>query len=488
MPEKRRPGVVVLGEDEIRLTSVGLDIGSATTQAVFSRIELVLKDSRYVPVKREILHASPVLLTPYIDATTLDAAALSTFVKEQYAAADLTPEGVDTGVVIMTGTALRRENAQAIGSALSLDGGALVSLAAGDTMEGMIAAHGSGAVEASSSGTPVLNIDIGGGTTKLSICKDRRVLQVAALDVGARLIVRDADSRIIRLEPAGKEIATELGMELSVGDRLEDDALLSIADAMARGVLAASGVGIESPYVDLLLRTPPLDLATTPRTAILSGGVSRYFSGESSEGFGDLGPVLAARLKELAVAGNYEIRPSEIGIRATVLGASQYTVQMSGATITVSPDRLPLRDVRVADPALDLAAEQIDPVVIATSVREALARVGRAEGEGTVAIRVAWLGVPSFGRLDGLARGIADGLDSVVRVGHPAIVVIDADIGRLVGSHLTRVLGDSAGVISVDGVELQELDFVDLGAIVDGSTALPVTIKSIMFDQSGVKR
>lgn len=484
MDGQQRQELVVLGEHEITLISVGLDIGSATTQLLFSRVHLVLKDARYLTVGREILHISPVMLTPYVDATTLDAQALYAFVKEQYQAANLVPDEVDTGVLIMTGTALRPENAKAVGSALSLEGGRLVSLAAGDAMEATIAAHGSGAVQLSQSGGPILNVDIGGGTTKLSICEAGRVVQVAALDVGARLIAWDEDLRIIRLEPQAKALAKRLDISLSLGAKIDEKSLHLIAESMAAAVLSAAGAGVDSQLVEFLLRTPPLDFRRTPGRASLSGGVSCYFGGQLARDFGDLGSLIAAELKGLAASVGYEIHSSADGIRATVLGASQHTVQMSGATVCVSGHTLPIRNVRVADPIVEFGLADIDSDVVATAVSRSLMRVGRAEGEAPVAIRVGWSGLPTFARLDALSRGIVAGLEPVLRHGHPAVVVTDVDIGRLLGNHLIRVTNGAVPVICVDGVELRELDFVDLGSIVAGTTTLPVTIKSIIFEQN----
>src|SRR6266513_5931566 len=161
-------------EDNIVLTSVGVDIGSSTSHLLFSRLELERQDTRYVTVRRDVLYQSEILLTPYRGTTTIDQQALKTFIDHQYAQAHLTRDQVDTGALILTGVALLRENARAIAELFAEDAGRFVAVSAGDNLEATMAAHGSGAVQLSESRGGVMNIDIGGGTTKVVNCRDGR--------------------------------------------------------------------------------------------------------------------------------------------------------------------------------------------------------------------------------------------------------------------------------------------------------------------------
>ena len=203
-------------QDHVSLISVGIDIGSAGTQVIFSRLELrrLGEDlsSRYYVVARETLHQSPVSLTPYRSEERIDDAALATIIDEAYAAARLHPDDVDAGVVILTGEALRRENAAAIAGVLAEEGGEFVCASAGHHMEAMLAAYGSGAASASHEHRQrILNIDIGGGTTKLAVVDDGRVVATAAVHIGGRLMAVDEAGRIVRLDPAGREHAAAAG-------------------------------------------------------------------------------------------------------------------------------------------------------------------------------------------------------------------------------------------------------------------------------------
>src|SRR5260370_23435162 len=93
-------------EDEIRLVSVGVDIGSSTSHLVFSRLVLDRLDNRYVVSERKVIHESEVLLTPYSGDATIDAAALRRFIDGQYQLAGIDPKAIDTGALILTGVAV----------------------------------------------------------------------------------------------------------------------------------------------------------------------------------------------------------------------------------------------------------------------------------------------------------------------------------------------------------------------------------------------
>src|SRR3954462_244411 len=212
--------------DNVTLTSVGIDIGSAGTQVIFSKVHLrrLSEDltSRYYVVGRETLFRSPVALTPYQSEERIDDAKLRAIIDEAYKQAALAAADIDTGVVILTGEALRRDNAQAIAGFLAEQGGDFVCATAGHHMEAMLAAYGSGAARVSSHpGKALLNIDIGGGTTKLALVENGRVIATAAIHVGGRLQVTDEQGQIVRLDPAGQHHAAQAGFPWPKGGQAQ---------------------------------------------------------------------------------------------------------------------------------------------------------------------------------------------------------------------------------------------------------------------------
>src|SRR6266540_2194134 len=180
-------------EDQICILSVGVDIGSSTSHLVFSRIVLERLDARYVVTERETFYQSDILLTPYAAEDTIDAEALGDFIRKQYDSAMVDPEEIDAGALILTGVAVRRSNARRIGELFAAHAGKLVAVSAGDSLETVMAAYGSGAVARSiRDRAVVMNVDVGGGTAKIAVCDAGQVVAVTALDVGARLVCVDA--------------------------------------------------------------------------------------------------------------------------------------------------------------------------------------------------------------------------------------------------------------------------------------------------------
>jgi len=469
-------------EDELCVLSVGVDIGSSTSHLVFSRIVLERLDARYVVTERESFFQSDILLTPYAAEDTIDADALGAFIARQYRDAKVDPDEIDAGALILTGVAVRRRNARRIGALFAREAGRLVAVSAGDSLESVMAAYGSGAAARSiRNGAPVMNIDVGGGTTKIAVCADGKVVDVTALDIGARLVVTDEARRIVRVEEAGRRIGAALGLPLEPGAVLPEDDARALAASMAEGVLEAMRGGAPKSGGTDLLRLDPLSWRGELCDVSFSGGVSEYIYGGEIKSYGDLGLPLAGELRARLPIGLQLARP-EARIRATVIGAAQYTVQVSGSTIFVSPlDTLPLRNVPVIAPALPLQDDKIEPAAVASAIRSALKRRELDDGASPVALFVPWRGSATFQRLDDLCRGILDGLAPLLAHRHPIVLIGDGDVGGLIGIHFCEEMKVAAPIVSIDGLELTDFDYIDIGAILDTSGAVAVVIKSLVF-------
>lgn len=477
-------------EDEIRLTSVGVDIGSSTSHLVFSRLLLERLDNRYVVSERELLHESEVLLTPYAAHAgdeSIDAEALRRFVDRQYALAGLAPAAIDSGALILTGVAVRRRNARAIGELFAAEAGKFVAVSAGDALETTLAAYGSGAAALSiREDARVMNVDIGGGTTKIAVCEAGAVVEQSALDVGARILAFDDQGRIARIEPAALRLAAEVGLALGLGRVPEPVALQALVERMAERLFEAlQGGAAVRPATAALLRLPPLTGTRLPALLSFSGGVSEYLYGRSRESHGDLGPALAAAVMRRVQGWGPRIVSPDQGIRATVVGASQYTVQVSGSTVFVQPpSALPLRNLQVITPELPLAGEALDAEAIAAAVRSALQAMDLQHGECAVALCYRWQGSATHARLDAFCRGVQHGLAPLLARRRPLVLVGDGDIGGLVGMHAYTELQLANAIVSIDGIVLHAFDFIDIGALLETSGAVPVVIKSLVFPQT----
>jgi len=475
-------------ENEIELLSVGVDIGSSTSHIIFSKIMMERMGTRYVVTKREAIYKSEVLLTPYSDDTTIDADILGAFISRQYMLAGFSPDEIDTGALILTGVAVRRTNARAIGDLFAAQAGKFVAVSAGDALETMLVAYGSGAVALSHHRKArVMNVDIGGGTSKIAVCVNGEVVDITALDVGARIICFDNDGRINRLEEAGRVHAAEAGLTIKPGDVISSDDLARIIDIMVTRLFQTMGVDQIEKETSDLMRLASLKNPSRPDIVTFSGGVSEYIYDHETKNYGDLGVLLAAEVKRRIQGWGPEISVPVEGIRATVIGASQYTIQVSGNTIFVAPaEILPLRNVPVFSPNLPLDAEVLSIEDIAEVIRHALARMELHDASQPVAMCFNWKGSATFARLNAFCRGTIKGMAPLLTAGLPLILVNDGDIGGLIGLHCHTECRLENPVVSVDGILLNEFDFIDIGALLEGSGAVPVVVKSLVFPESNM--
>ncbi len=417
------------------------------------------------------------ILTPYSSERRIDTDALGKFIARSYDAAGWSPDDVDTGAVITTGEAARKENASAIVQLFSGQAGKFVCATAGHHLESLLAAHGSGAVALSrQAATPlVLNVDIGGGTTKLAVCRDGRVEETAAIDVGARLVSWDATGTIRAVTRAGARVAKDAGVRIAVGDPRDERALEALAERIADLALRAP-LGKDFDDASLWL-TEPL-LARGPfHTLVFSGGVGEYIYGWQEKEFGDLG-VLLGRAIVRRLAAFEVLRPVE-SIRATCIGASQYSVQVSGDTLFLSdPGLLPLRDLA----AVAVRAETASAGPIADEIRRGIARLDREDGRFALAVR--WRHGPAYPALKELCAGIADGTRDLLGAHASLVVVLDADLAGIVGQMLRDELGVRAPLVCIDQIALSDLDFIDIGALLPEKSVVPVVVKSLVFSQA----
>jgi ethanolamine utilization protein EutA len=475
---------VYVGE-HIRLRSAGIDIGSSTSHLVFSELVLTRQgrylSSRYQVVRRDVRFRSRVTLTPYSSPLRIDAAAVARFIDQAYRDAGLGPSDIDTGAVITTGEAALKENAAPLIQLFAADAGKFVCATAGPHLESLLAAHGSGAAALSrGSEQVVLNVDVGGGTTKFAVCRKGAVQETAAIHVGARLLAWDGGGRLCRVEEQGRAFARAAGGgDAAAGGAVPPAAVLdAVAERMADAITqvidgrARSHDGGEPVWI-----TERLQTAGPFSHVVFSGGVAEYIYGCERAEFGDLGPRLARAL--LARCRHRVILEPKERIRATCIGASQYTVQVSGNTIFL-PDAgvLPVRNVPVAAVrGLDSPSRER----VAAAVRRALRRLDLEDGQDRFALAIHWHHGPRYAAVAELCRGLVAALPETVGAQRPLLVVIDADVAGLVGRTLREECGVAGPIACIDQVALREFDYVDIGSLMPDQHVVPVVVKSLVF-------
>lgn len=461
------------------LTSVGIDIGSSTSHLMFSQLLIgypSLHQRKPVVLERKVIARSPILLTPFAGDWNIQPEPLRELVDATFTAAGLERERIDTGAVIITGEAARRDNAAKIAELFADEAGRFVCATAGPALETIMAAHGSGAVRQSRElGLTVLNIDLGGGTTKVSVIANGRIEDTAAMNIGARLVAYDRGGRVVRLEKAGRRLLEALGRPLRVGDGIDEELCAALATRMARALFDALAGGA-APWDEFYVTRPLGGLPEKLDGVLFSGGVAEYIYGRQEALFGDLGPYLGRAIRREAERAGQQIMDCAEGIRATVVGASQYTVQLSGETIHVPTNaKLPVRNLRVFVARVDWQAPVAERSGLA--VERILAERDPEVRGWPFALAFSSPPFQGYGAAQAMAQGIDSALARLDPEDRPQLLVFEQNVGGVVGAALSA----RWNIPCIDEVSLAEMDFIDVGGVVEGENFVPVVIKSLAF-------
>jgi ethanolamine utilization protein EutA len=232
--------------------------------------------------------------------------------------------------------------------------------------------------------------------------------------------------------------------------------------------------------------TDPLGVIGGVEGVMFSGGVGEYVYGREERDFGDLGLRFGRAIRERLEAGRLPFPLLSAGecIRATAIGASEYSVQLSGNTIYLSSpgELLPRKNLQVVQPRVPLD-ETVEPSMVAEAIRDHFRRFDLVEGESDVALAFRWSGSPAYARLAGFARGIVGALPRTLADGKPLFILLDGDIAQTLGAILRDELGVVSEVLVLDGISLWDFDYIDLGRVRMPSFTVPVTIKSLVFSE-----
>jgi ethanolamine utilization protein EutA len=473
------------------MISVGIDIGTTTTQIIFSRLEMQggVGLQRATIAQKSILYRSPVTFTPLTDAETIDAAAVVALLRQEYRQAGFAPADIDMGAVIITGETAKKRNAAEILQALAHLAGDFVVAVAGPHLEGVIAGRGSGAAAYSRRHfTTVMNVDIGGGTANSAVFQQGRVLGAAAANVGGRLLQIDPHTqRIKQLAPPARPVLEALGLSLHPGDAPSLAQLRAFTDALAEAVMQLIA-GTPSPLTAKLMLTEPVPIPSAETALFFSGGVGHDFyhtppprSLDEVLVHGDVGPLLAESLRRHPALARYKVCPPPETSGATVLGAGTQTVSLSGSTQWLEPERLPIRNAPVIRPHWADAPPAREQV--AAAARQALIQADVDSATPVaVAVDITWpVDYPSLVELaHGLALFAAGNLPST----RTLLIIVQSDYARVLGQ-LIKSLAPARPLLVIDQVTLHDGDYIDLGRPTVGGQIVPLSIKTLYFGPSG---
>lgn len=479
------------------MLSVGIDVGTTTSQVVASRLSVANRARagtvpRLDVESREVLYQGEPTLTPLTGDDAIDVDALLEVIRGEYRAAGIRPEQVETGAVIITGETARTRNAEAILAGLSDLAGDFVVTVAGPHIESQIAGRGSGAAEWSARHyATVVNVDIGGGSANAALFRNGRHLASAATMVGGRQAVVDPVSgTLVHLKHAGRELVRAAGLPLAVGRPVSLADLRRLTDLMA-DIVVDLVLGRTSQLGDLVALTPPLELDGPPAGFFISGGVGAAYYDDlpattlaEVARYGDVGPLLARSLKENPRWQQLVVHQPTQTQRATVLGAASQQVTLSGSTIWAEEEHLPLRNLPVVEPGLARAADGLDdPDRVLAAVRAAVQRWD-AEQDSPRLFAIS-LDLPermTFPQVSVLAQGLAAFADQSLPAGQPLVLVSEEDYAQVLGQTI-RAANAHLPIIVVDQIGLDEGDFIDIGEPLFDGRVVPVSVKTLVFYQ-----
>lgn len=445
------------------LLSMGLDVGTTTTQLILSELTVENRAGAFsVPeldiTDRKVRYKSPVHFTPMLDESRVDAEALRQLVQKEYEAAGICRQQVDTGAIIITGETSRKENARQVLQSLSDFAGEFVVATAGPHLESLLAAKGAGSVEQSRHGT-LLHMDIGGGTSNLALLEEGKTLRTGCLNVGGRLIKLSREGVITYVSPVLQGLT-----ELKPGDGVTEQQLWPVAELLTRALEMAAGL---RPVDGLLERLSTLEAGTPfepapPGTTLcFSGGVAECIRQDHPWlQFGDLGPVLGRCIRQSRFRDRYLL--GQETIRATVIGAGCHSTQLSGSTVFCKDVSLPVKNL---------------PVVCFSEAEQESDRLSRLiEARSAEQDRTPVLNFP----------GTAGGYAAVCRLAnalaetqlHPLYVSVEQDMAKALGQALSLRCPDRQ-ILCLDRLSLQENSYLDVGQPV--GPAFPVVIKTLIL-------
>ncbi|MEG2206604.1 MAG: ethanolamine ammonia-lyase reactivating factor EutA [Clostridia bacterium] len=457
------------------LLSVGIDVGTSTTQCVFSELCLTNMAPAFAMPKvqiteKKVLCRCKLRLTPLRGMDEIDAEKLRTMIEEDYRDAGMRPQDIRCGSIIVTGETARKQNARAVSQALSALAGEFVVATAGPDLESILAGRGSGAAALSSElGKRVLNMDIGGGTTNMCLFVQGEPEQTANLDIGGRLLRFEPDMHtVLSVSPKLLLVAEDIG--LRIGQQLSDVEISLLSARMARVLEEALNLRPRTGLYERLV----LERGFTPdmRADVytFSGGVADCVYGAAEKGiaFEDIGMALGAAIRATACFGEGRVlRPKETQ-QATVIGAGAYSMTVSGSTIQYGGITFPIKNLPAGK--IRFASAEDIPALCERILEQC--RIF----DGECAIAFTGLEQPTFQQIE----AAADELARALRIAPLHVLIMERDMAKALGQALTRRLGD-VPLVCIDGIPLAHGDMVDIGAPLSEGRVLPIVVKTLAF-------
>lgn len=470
--------------------SVGIDLGTSTTQMIISKLHIKNMASSFtIPritiTDKEVVFKSDIMFTPILENNLIDVKAIENFVKTQYEKANISKSDIQIGAVIITGETARKENSSNVLQALSGYAGDFVVATAGPDLESIIAGRGAGAQTYSKEKhTTVVNLDIGGGTTNLALFYDDEVFDTGCLDIGGRLIKVNRQTQVIEyIAPKIKEIIAKENLDISLGQKTTAEKLQPIIKIMVNTLENSVGIGEKSPYYDMIITNKGLSFNRKIEAISFSGGVADCITQDNLADpfkYGDIGLLLGQGIANSMLVREFEVVKSVETIRATVVGAGSHTADISGSTITYKKEILPIKNMPILK--LSQQDESGQKAEIAEAIKQKMKWYQLENEFQTIALGIKGEKNPTFQRVLDYAEAIVEGLDLIIQKKEPLVISVQEDMAKALGQCLFSVLPKDYPFVCIDSVKVENGDYIDIGMPVANGNVLPVVVKTLIFN------
>ncbi len=472
------------------ILSVGIDIGTSTTQLVFSKIIIEnLASSFAIPrisiVDKEIIYRSEINFTPLKSQREIDGEQVREIVEREYGKAGVAPSEVKTGAVIITGETARKENANEVLQKLSGLAGDFVVATAGPDLESIISAKGAGTDKISEEEECiVVNLDIGGGTTNIAVFKEGVLVDTGCLDIGGRLIKIDKSSgKVLYIAEKIKELARLKHISIEEGKKPTFAALNIVVDEMVKLLEESVNIREKSSFYKRILTNKGIRQDIAIDCITFSGGVADYVYNKDTEEmfkYGDIGILLGHAVSKSNLCTKLVVKKSIETIRATVVGAGSHTTDISGSTITYTEDKFPMKNL----PILKLSEEDENSGYenMIKVIKEKLKWFTLENELQPVAIAIKGKLNPSFLEIQKLGETLLEGMEDILKEDFPTILVVENDIAKVLGQTLYKQLNFKKEVVCIDTIKVENGDYIDIGKPLANGRVVPVIIKTLIFN------